>query len=283
DVYKRQLEDYKKLEEKYSGKVKFFYLIQSLNGHGQSYAINQGVLNATGTFIGFLDDDDYWIDNKHLARCLAAFKVEDQDVAIYCSLQEAWLDGKQLSAPIWLEKNLNALVKTKAKMANVYCCQRADLVANGAFAQVNVFVIRRAHFLAVGGFDENLRYECDREFYLRAVDAVDHALFTDMYVSKHHVPNPAQADNMSTAIQETVKLQYQLTLFTKLVISAQSVEVRREAKAGQGYTLKHMAVQLAAQKQHKNAARFAGMALLSQFSFKWLGYYVYLLGRSLLP
>jgi len=275
------IEQYKRLEAKYKSNTHFIYLITSMNGHGQSYAINQGVLHAKGTYIAFLDDDDYWIDREYLSRALAAFNSEKEVFSIYCALQEAWLNDERISSPIWLEKNLGQLRSHSAKSEDCYYGKRINVLANGAFSQVNTVIIKRDYFLNIGGFDENIRYECDREFFLRAIDMTNDILFSDIYVSKHHVPDPGKTENMSTAIKLLTKLQFQLYLFTKLHLSAHTEDVRKVAHEGRGHALKHIASQLARGGLYRQAAGYASMALFSHFTFKWTGYYFYLVLRSL--
>ena len=272
---------YKELEERYTTNVKFIYLISSLNGHGPCYAANQGVRHSRGEYIAFLDDDDVWIDQGHIKRVAEALVATDGATDLFCSSQEAWIGDHKLTEPVWLERNEALLLRSPIEIPDVYKVDRVSLVNNGAFAHVNTTIYRRDFFLKLGGFDENLRYEGDREFFMRAVDATEKVLFTDKIVSKHHVPDPTKSDNMSTAIQDMTKLQYQLTLYTKLLLTAKSSPVLRQAKAGHGYTLKHLTAALVKKGDFKQARRFAGMALLAQFSFKWLGYYSYLQLRSL--
>jgi glycosyltransferase involved in cell wall biosynthesis len=275
------LPEYKEMEQKYADNVKFVYLIESMNGHGQSYAINQGVSHAQGKFIALLDDDDYWTDEYHLDRCLRAFHEEDETFQVYCSLQAAWSKETKISEPIWLEKNIKALTQFPAQMPGIFYADTAAVLSDGAFAQVNTVVILRSYYHEIGGFDENLRYECDREFFLRAMDKTELILFTDRIVAKHNVPDPDKTDNMSTTIQELTKLQYQNTLYTKLLLTAKSTPVVHEAKMGHGYTLKHIAILLAKKHCYRQAFVFAGQALFSQFTLKWCGFCIYMSLRAL--
>ena len=272
---------YHALEKTYKDNTRFIYLIPSMGGHGQSYAINQGALHASGTYIALLDDDDYWTDPQHLARAKHAFAAEDDTFSIYCALQEAWLRDKKLTHPIWLDKNLDTLIKTPAKIEDVYYAKRADVIKNGVFSQVNTLIFTRDLFMQIKGFDEHILYEGDREFFIRLIDQVEHILFLNKYVSKHHVPDQAKTDNFSTSVKRIGKLQCQLTLYSKLMLESRTEDVRYEAKLGYGYTLKHLTEQLAMQGNLSAARYYAWIALASQFSFKWLGYSLYLSVKSL--
>src|SRR6185312_5085635 len=62
------LPEYRRLVEAAGRLVQFHSLVPRPNGHGQSYALNFGVAQATGNYICFLDDDDCWTDDDYLDR-----------------------------------------------------------------------------------------------------------------------------------------------------------------------------------------------------------------------
>jgi len=271
---------YAELEAKYVSGVTFVYLIQSMTGHGPCYAANQGVLHASGDYVAFLDDDDVWQDEFHLKKAKQTFDMEDKNPVLYFTRQAAWLKENKLTGPIWLERNLAALEKNPTKTPSVYYAYRKDLTANGAFAHVNNTIIKRAFFLEIKGFDEDIRYEGDREFFLRAVDVADSILFADRCISRHYVPDPDQEVNISTLIKALNRLQYQSYLYSKLYVAAKSSEVREVARQGYGYSLKNLTMELIKQGKLSEARHYGGMALMAQFSIKWLGFYIYLSLRS---
>lgn len=274
------LATYKALEARYQGNITYRYLSRSMRGHGPCYAANHGVLHACGQYVGFLDDDDCWIDPAHLRRALRAFRSVS-DCEVYYALQEADLDGKKLEKPVWIERNKQSLVQTATDVPEVYIAAPVDLVEHGVFAHVNTTLIERAFFLQLGGFDEDIRYEGDREFFLRTVDRAKAIAFTDCVIARHYVPNPSKSDNMSTAVKEQEKLHYQLQLYSRLLLKAKMKEVKQQARLGYGYTLKNLATLLAQQHNFPLARYFAGTALMAQFSLKWGGYYLYLVFKSL--
>lgn len=75
-------------------------------GHGQSYSFNFGVDQASGEYIGFLDDDDAWTDMAHLVRAAETINEMSKTgkaVDLYMSNQAAFLLGAPKAGPIWLE------------------------------------------------------------------------------------------------------------------------------------------------------------------------------------
>jgi glycosyltransferase involved in cell wall biosynthesis len=71
-------------------------LIRQAHG-GASVARNNGILNSTGTFIAFMDQDDLWQTRK-LERQVAALHAQPDSAVCFCDLQLIDADGKPLSA-----------------------------------------------------------------------------------------------------------------------------------------------------------------------------------------
>jgi glycosyltransferase involved in cell wall biosynthesis len=258
-------------------------LDRTARGHGQSYAINRGAACAGGNYLCFLDDDDQWSDPAYLARAAASLASAAPAVDLYLSGQDAYR-GTERVAPadgVWIE----ALRAQPARLGPADA-QGARPVAASVLMRLprhchlNTTIIRRALFDAIGGMDEDIRYDCDRDFYLRAVDRAETIVYSGRTVSRHNIPDPAQASNMSTATSALQRRLYQRMVFDKSIMFAQRPEVAAHARAHQAYVLRHIARGLAAAGRTDRAAIYAREALGVMFSLKWLGYCLWLTAKA---
>jgi glycosyltransferase involved in cell wall biosynthesis len=131
-----------------------FKIVHQENG-GQSSARNNGISKASSEYVSLLDQDDYYLP-KHIEVLLEAADFSDPNFAFsYGDLWRVNESGMVLAQScVNLESNhphldLKALVGT-----NMYILPSAAL-------------IKREIFLAVGGYDEELRGYEDDDLFLR--------------------------------------------------------------------------------------------------------------------
>lgn len=109
-------------------------------------ARNLGVENAKGNFIAFLDDDDFWIDDRHLEKSRASFSAGAD--FIFADGEMRFADGSvkifdRDATPTSLEKDNTILI--------------------------SAVCYRRSIHEKLGRFDEALPYYWDWDWYLRVV------------------------------------------------------------------------------------------------------------------
>lgn len=254
------IKDYQALLEKHNMLNNSFWLDQRLNGHGQSYALNCGVVAAQGDYVAFLDDDDEWTDNQYLAQAIHILDCHSTMGAVYFD-QRAIKKGQPLASPIWLDDG--TYDQSLEKM------DTAKAISHGRFAHVNTSVIRRSVYLNIGGMDETLRYECDRDLYYRTVDSCTMVGHVKKQVSIHYVPDPALGTAMSTQISTAIKLQYQLRVYDKAIIMATSSHLHALARRERRFVLKHLAISLYQSGNGKAARYYAAEASAGQLALKW--------------
>lgn len=134
-------------------KQSFRYVyISPKESKGGNYARNQGIRLAKGTYIAFLDDDDYWLPTK-IERQVELIKEKNCEL-VYCA------------------KRLEILKDNKIEYVDVFpiSLNSGDLSKRILYTVVattsDILVTRQALF-DVGLFDENLRFWQEYELTIR--------------------------------------------------------------------------------------------------------------------
>jgi glycosyltransferase involved in cell wall biosynthesis len=254
-------------------------------GHGQSYALNVGVEEARGRYVCFLDDDDLWTDPGHLAR--AAMTLEKAEAAgnpidLYLANQRAWVAGVPLEAHHWLsalDGKLRAAGRTPDD-EGAWHIGIDDLMRVDGFCHLNCLTVRRDLFLAVGGMDETIRWECDHDLFLRLVDTAARIVHHPAETARHNVPDAAAKASMTTSLSEVERRLWQLRALDKAALFLRSAELRRHGRRYKGHVLKRIASALATQGDTAAAAWVARQALGALPTTKWAAYASWLSWRG---
>lgn len=269
--------------ERIGDRIKIHRLIRRPKGHGQSYSINFGVDQAAGEYVCFLDDDDVWTDTGHFARAAVAVGAAP-NADLYMSNQRAYLRDERVLGPIWLDALETELAcrGMKPDANGVFQVGVDDLMQTSGFCHMNCLIVRRELFKAVGGMDEGIRWECDRDLFLRLIDQGERMLFHPVFMSHHNVPDPGKTLNMTTAVSMLEKRLLQIRVLDKAALFAAHPKIRAHARQHKGYALKKIAEELAAKKEWQSAAYYAREALGAKFSVKWALFAVYCSSRGIL-
>lgn len=276
------LAQYKTLEDQYPG-VLFNYLIHRPNGHGQSYSMNYGADQATGQYLCFLDDDDYWTDNNYLQKAFDHLSSYENKTDLYYSNQKAFFsNGKQQTNNVWIEDLIKTAPKNAKAFKDVFIVNIPFLLTSGGFAHLNCSIFRKKFYQSIKGMDEGIRYECDRDLYIRSIDQAEQILYNPDFMSKHHIPDAKKGDNMSTMISTYQKKIFQLNVYEKSILLAKKQEVRDFCKKSKGYELKHIAEELYKAERYRDASYYARQALGASPTVKWLIYTIYISIKSVI-
>ncbi|HEX5736725.1 MAG TPA: glycosyltransferase family A protein [Blastocatellia bacterium] len=144
-------DDAEEIERCLVGRPRLIYIKQK-NG-GPSAARNAGLLVASGRFVAFLDADDYWEPN-HLAEQVAFI---NRDPGIDLAYADASLvNGSHLADRTFMEEIPSSGEVTFEGLLDERCTVLLSSV-----------VARRQSVMAVGMFDESLRYAEDYDLWLR--------------------------------------------------------------------------------------------------------------------
>ncbi len=268
---------YKELEKQYGSNVHFRYQIRRPNGHGQSYSMNTGAYVGRGKYLCFLDDDDYWIDNNHLQRAHDSIANSDTEVDAYYTNQDAYFsDGSKQKDNVWIEDLANQTHSLTKDDFGAFNVDAEFLFTSGGFAHLNCTIVKRALYIAIKGMDENIRYECDRDIFIRTVDAAGTILYNPAVISKHHIPDPKKSDNMSTLVSTFEKRLYQITVYEKAILLSAKSCIQNHSKIGLSDVFKHITEEYLRLNQTSNAAIYANKALALNNTCKWWLYSKYL-------
>lgn len=245
-------------------------------GHGPSFSRNSGANLAKGRLLAFLDDDDEWTDPLHLHRCVASLGTPASDgsapaVLLLGDQRALRPDGSEHPGPLWL-RGLERRLRAAPDAQGAIEADVPSLLAAGGLCHLNTMVMPRRFFEALGGFDERLRYEEDRDLFLRAIDAAQRVLYQPAQIGTHHIPDRGQRANVTTAMTEQDKRLAQLLLLDKALLGSRHDACRRHARQAKGQVLKHLALQLEQARRPRDAQTYRLQALALDFSLKWLAY-----------
>ena len=239
-------------------------------GSGPGEARNRGMARATRPYVAFLDDDDEWIDPDYLAR--AATTIERFGLDLHFADQEAQRgDGSVVSGPVWAEDLADKLPASGAVADDgVFLLSPDQVLMSDGFAHLNTTIVRRSlAWDRLGGFDDKIRYEEDRDFYLRALDAAGAIGYTPRLVARHYVPaSRASASSIATEQKEACRL----AVLNKAIGTTRNAVVRTRCRRDRAYALKTMSVREAAAGELAAAIGHGRAALRDQFGAKWAAF-----------
>jgi hypothetical protein len=137
------------------------------------------------------------------------------------------------------------------------------------FCHLNCLVVRRDLWLQVGGMDEGIRWECDRDVFLRLVDNAACVLHHPAVTARHHVPDPKAGTSMTTSLNQIERRLWQVRVMDKSALGLKHPLLRAHGRLHKGYALKRIAEELATKKAWRSACFYAAEALAARPSFKW--------------
>ena len=147
DQYRKETE---KVMAEYSGNAKVIYLKHKINSNG-SAARNTGLQNASGDYIAFLDDDDFFL-NERIKSSVSFLDSSSSDIGGCC---------------VNYIKKYKSLIYKRSE----YDCVSSDcgnlLAGNVDYGAGSTLMIKRCVLDDVKGYDTTFRRHQDWEFLIR--------------------------------------------------------------------------------------------------------------------
>jgi glycosyltransferase involved in cell wall biosynthesis len=253
------LGDYRRLCNQFGPRVRIDISVPSGSlGSGPAAVRNRGIRAARGQYIAFLDDDDEWIADDHLEVAIRGLR---QTGAQFFFADMQGVREQKLLLPTWYahppELRGKPIVGDTGKLFRV---DRAGMahVFRHHMIHPDCWVIERQTLSELKGFNERLRFVEDLELGFRIVDRTKDALYRAEPVVRYRLPEG-----------DAESLKYDaLTILHQYVLAAQTVraschdpQVRRCARAREGWTLREIALELATRKQYPAALSFAWQSM----------------------
>lgn len=252
-------------------RLQVHHLVRRPRGHGPAYGRNFGAERAKGEYLCFLDDDDLWIDPAHLRRATAA--LEEQPSDLYLTNQRIYRDGTLVQDKGWLEPLRESQRAAAARLGRVAAPVEVEaLLRTDAFCHMNCFIIRAALFRHLGGMDESLRWEEDRDFYLRAIDAAKIILYGCEFIARHNQPLGVASSSASASLSPPERWLHQLRVLDKAIQFAKNPAIRAHGRRHKVYTLKRVAEHYDKNGENFVSFFYAREALGAGPTWKWLAF-----------
>lgn len=237
---------------------------------GPAGARNSGITQAIGSYVTFLDDDDYWSDAAHLDVARNALTLFP-DVDLYLADQIA-LRGETCVMPHWLPQ-LERVIRgrTCISQPDVHAVSHKDLLQPGGigFAHVNITIAKRDTLARMGRFWEETAHEEDLEFFLRLADASSAILYRASPVSVQSVRDPNDLSGVSNLSEES-RLLFRMLDCQRVLLNCRRPEVLMYARLLLAGALKTLAKRCHRSGQPHLAREFACQAASLDRGPKWM-------------
>lgn len=216
------------------------YIAHEVN-KGACAARNTGILNASGEFIAFLDDDDTWIANK-LERQIE--KILSPRVGlVYCGIR------------YYYEKSDKVIYKYAIE-SNQPC---KDLLINNYIGSTSCGLVRKSTAINVGLFDINLRSGQDLDFWYRIAENYEIACVNECLV------------NYTIYNENTITSNYQNRLLSNLYLKKKYLKkINADKELSTVYNLKIAKAYLKLNKYLDSARFFLKSLFKNEISIKYL-------------
>lgn len=162
---------------------------------GGNHARNIGIHHASGKYVAFLDDDDYWLSEK-LTKQVALLEETGAGVC-HCPRRNEIVNKNgdveyyNQSLPSTFEGNLNKRILYQISIIT------------------SALVVRRNLLNEIGRFDENLKFWQEYDLSIRLAQKTDFVMVNEpLYVYRINMHDPSRLTNKYFGWTESVKYIY---------------------------------------------------------------------------
>jgi len=256
----------------------YLHVYNAGNGSGASAVRNIGLAMASGDWIIFCDDDDYWCDPKFLE--LATRAIADKVDLIFANQRAHNPDGT-LAYDVWQPGLLKRIAYKCSEPDQVVALSRTECLAEtGTFAHLNTSLFRTSFLRELGGFWPLVRYSEDQDLYVRAIDRASGVRYINRTVSVHSRPNRILKENEQTRTGENEKLLTLVLIANHLTNQCGTAQAQDYARRLGSYACKKLARSAFQAGIYQKAVTWAQVASGWSRSWKWSLYTVYLMLRT---
>ena len=186
--------------------------IEKQENKGGNVARNNGIKNALGEFIAFLDSDDLW-DTSKLEKQFELINHRDTIGGVYCGLRQVELEsGKIIS-------------NEKRTYSEGFILDK--LLVKDVTAPTSAYIIRKKVFDEVGFFDESLQARQDWDMWIRISEKYEIMAVHENLMDLRHHEGPRTASNPQKEINAYKAIRKK---YNHLLIK-QTKSTQKEAKA----------------------------------------------------
>lgn len=168
---------------------------------GRTKVGNRALARATGAYLNFLDDDDYFLPD-HIAKLVAALENSSKRAA-YSIAEEAVLEV--CSKNPYITKEHGRTIRYQQPYNKLLLCYTN-------YFPIQTVLFERSLFLELGGFDENLDVLEDWDLWARYSAVTDFEYLPEV-TSVYHVPygdsNKNKRDKELFDAQEQIRRKFQ--------------------------------------------------------------------------
>ena len=179
---------------------------------GGNVARNNGVKNAKGEFIAFLDSDDLWNKTK-LKKQYELISQSDRIGGVYCGLREVEYES--------------GTVISDSKRDYTEGLILSQLLVKDITAPTSAYLVRKKVFDEVGCFDESLQARQDWDMWIRVSENYEIRAVHQNLIDLRHHKGPRTASNPQKEIKayKIIRQKYHYLL------DKQPKNIQKEAKA----------------------------------------------------